>query len=65
ESEPLLQKHDVVVLLPKSPIEDTQVQQDIKKIITLFKEKDELQMIGKTSLSPYLKSMADTTTNRL
>lgn len=65
ESDPTLLKKDVVALLPKKPQKNTQVQQDICSIVNLFKENDKLDIIGNAALCPYLKSIADTTTNGL
>jgi cystathionine beta-lyase/cystathionine gamma-synthase len=60
-----LSKEDVIALLPKNPSKNTQVQQDIRSIVNLFKEDNKLGIISNTVLSPYPRSIADTTATGL
>ncbi|KAI9487426.1 MAG: hypothetical protein EXX96DRAFT_473586 [Benjaminiella poitrasii] len=54
-------KEDINQLLPKK----TQVVADILRIANLFKDDRELEIIASTSASPYLRSIAISTTNGL
>ncbi|KAI9469856.1 MAG: hypothetical protein EXX96DRAFT_492132, partial [Benjaminiella poitrasii] len=66
DPQPKLVKKDVISLLSKTTTQkQTKVQKDIQNILNLFQEDKEIEIIGNTSLCPFLRSIADTTTDGL
>ncbi|KAI8982056.1 hypothetical protein BDF20DRAFT_834710 [Mycotypha africana] len=62
-----LAKKDVITVLHKttSQQKQTKVRKDIQKILDLFEENKEIDIIGNTSLCTFLRSVADITTDGL
>lgn len=65
EGDGTLDKEELTKLLPKEVRKETLVASSILSIANLFKDDSKLHAISNTSVSPHLRSIADSTTNGL
>lgn len=65
EENGMLKKDEIKQLFSKDIVKKNQVVLDILDLTELFKDNNELGIIGNTSISPYLRSIANSTTNGL
>lgn len=60
EGDGTVKKEDIEQLLPKEIVKETQVISNALKIIDLFKDNCELEIIGNSSVFTYLRTIATT-----
>lgn len=65
EENGILKKEDIKQLLSKKIVKETQVVLNTLRLLELFKDDSELEIIGNASISPCLRSIAISTTNGL
>ncbi|KAI7902356.1 uncharacterized protein BX663DRAFT_73376 [Cokeromyces recurvatus] len=65
EVDGMLKKEEIRQLLSKDNAKKTQVVLDILDLTELFKDNNELKIIGNTSISPHLRSIVNSTASGL